>query len=117
MPPADLVTPGKKARPAKDGPPADEAQLTEEPVEAGDAEADGAAGTDADGQPKRKRSRRGSRGGKKRRKPAADSGVDALPADGDVAVEVPVEVVPDGEAPAYVPMSEWIDDFDSRSRT
>ncbi|HET8968465.1 MAG TPA: hypothetical protein VFN06_03465, partial [Gaiellaceae bacterium] len=72
--------------------------------------------TDGDGQPKRKRSRRGSRGGKKRRKPAAEGGVDAASVDGDVAVEVVVEVVPDGEAPAYVPMSEWIDDFDSRSR-
>ena len=52
---------------------AEDAQPTEEPVEAGGEEADGAvAGTDADGQPKRKRSRRGSRGGKKRRKPAAD---------------------------------------------
>ena len=124
VPPADLATPGKEAPPAKEAAqpakkaqPTEDAQPTEEPVEAGGEEADGAAGTDADGQPKRKRSRRGSRGGKKRRKPAADGGVDAVPADGDVAVEVAVEVVPDGEAPAYVPMSEWIDDFDSRSRT
>ena len=131
VPPADLAATGKEAppakgaaqpakkaaQPAKKAQPIEDAQPTEEPVEAGGEEADGAAGTNADGLPKRKRSRRGSRGGKKRRKPAADSGGDAVPADGDVAVEVAVEVVPDGEAPAYVPMSEWIDDFDSRSRT
>ena len=115
VPPADLVTPGKKAPPAK------EAQPTEKPepaeAEAEDEEADAVADADDAGQPKRKRSRRGSRGGKKRRKPAADGGADAVSPDGDVAVEVAVEVVPDGEAPAYVPMSEWIDDFDSRSRT
>ena len=124
VPPADLVTPGKEAppgkeaaQPAKKAAPAEKGQPTEEPDEAGSEEADGAAGTDADGQPKRKRARRGSRGGKKRRKPAAEGGVEAVPADGDVAVEVTVDVVPDGEAPEYVPMSEWIDDFDSRSRT
>ena len=129
VPPADLATPGKEAPPAKrtqparkaqpteDAQPIEDAQPTKEPLEAGDEEADVAAGTDADGQPKRKRSRRGSRGGKKRRKPAVQGGVDADSADGDVAVEVAVEVVPSGEAPAYVPMSEWIDDFDSRSRT
>ena len=123
VPPADLATPGKAppakeaAQPAKKAQPTEDAEPTEEPVGAEGEEADGAAGTDADGQPKRKRSRRGSRGGKKRRKPAAEGGVNAVPAEGDVAVEVTVEVVPDGDAPAYVPMSEWIDDFDSRSRT
>jgi hypothetical protein len=29
---------------------------------------------------------------------------------------LPEEAVGDGEPPAYVPMSEWIDDFDPRSR-
>ena len=33
-----------------------------------------------------------------------------------VGVQAPEEAVGDGEPPAYVPMSEWIDDFDSRSR-
>ena len=115
VPPADLATPGQGSTRPERG--ADRPRRSGEPVEAEDEEADAVADTDADGQPKRKRSRRGSRGGKKRRKPAADGGVDAASADGDVAVEVAVEVVPDGEAPAYVPMSEWIDDFDSRSRT
>ncbi len=126
VPPADLVTSGDEAPPAekaaqparKAAQPAKKAPPADEPVEAGGEEADGAvAGTNADGLPKRKRSRRGSRGGKKRSKPTVSSGVDAVPTDGDVAVEVAVEAAPDGEAPAYVPMSEWIDDFDSRSRT
>ncbi|MET0560445.1 MAG: Rne/Rng family ribonuclease [Gaiellaceae bacterium] len=122
VPPADLATPGKAppteeaAQPAKEASPTEDTEPTEERVGAEGEEADG-AGMDADGQPKRKRSRRGSRGGKKRRKPAAEGGVNAVPAEGDVAVEVTVEVVSDGDAPAYVPMSEWIDDFDSRSRT
>jgi ribonuclease G len=63
-----------------------------------------------DGQPKRKRSRRGSRGGRKRRKPAA-AGEEASEGEG-VAVAAPPE---EGE-PEYVPMSEWIDDFEARSR-
>jgi ribonuclease G len=58
----------------------------------------------ADGQPKRKRSRRGSRGGKKRRKPATNGDLepDAVETAGD-----------DAAAPEYVPMSEWIEDFGS----
>ena len=76
-----------------------------------------------DGQPKRKRSRRGSRGGKKRRKPAAANGDSEASASDETAADEPVveaqlaeEAVSDGEPPAYVPMSEWIDDFDPRSR-
>jgi ribonuclease G len=65
-----------------------------------------------DGQPKRKRSRRGSRGGRKRRKPAAAGEQEAASEGEGVAVAAPPE---DGE-PEYVPMSEWIDDFDARSR-
>jgi ribonuclease G len=65
----------------------------------------------ADGQPKRKRSRRGSRGGKRRRKPATE-GEDSGPAEEAVVVEL----VGDEEPPEYVPMSEWIDDFEARSR-
>jgi ribonuclease G len=59
----------------------------------------------ADGQPKRKRSRRGSRGGKKRRKPAADGEPETASADAAAG---------DGDTPEeYVPMSEWIEDFDA----
>ena len=65
-----------------------------------------------DGAPKRKRSRRGSRGGRKRKKPAAaGDGEAATEAEGDVA-----EVAVHEGAPEYVPMSEWIDDFEARAR-
>jgi ribonuclease G len=77
----------------------------------------------ADGQPKRKRSRRGSRGGKNRRKPSvanddAEASVSDQSAVAEPVVEAqsPEQAVGDGEPPAYVPMSEWIDDFDSRPR-
>ena len=105
----------------------------------------------ADGQPKRKRSRRGSRGGRNRRKPSAngdpgaaaavdeskdvgpdvsDPDVDEQPAgvrphgSDPTPSEPPAEPRPHGSEltpdeslpPKYVPMSEWIEDFDSRSR-
>ena len=107
VPPAALATP------------VEEAPSTEEPAAAAIETEAGAAGADADGQPKRKRSRRGSRGGKKRRKPAAAAGEDATPADADATStdgDAAVEIVADGDAPEYVPMSEWIDDFETRSR-
>jgi predicted RNA-binding protein with TRAM domain len=75
-----------------------------------EAAADGAVG--ADELPKRKRSRRGSRGGKKRRKPAVE-GTDEVASTDEVVVDARAD---DIEPPEYVPMSEWIDDFDSRSR-
>jgi len=89
----------------------------------------------ADGQPKRKRSRRGSRGGRNRRKPSAngdpataaavDESEDVGPDGSDPDVdEQPAELRSHGSEPTpdeslppkYVPMSEWIEDFDSRSR-
>jgi ribonuclease G len=62
-----------------------------------------------DGAPKRKRTRRGTRGGRKRRKPATNG----TPAAEEASEPV---VVDEAEEPEYVPMSEWIDDFDSRDR-
>jgi hypothetical protein len=88
-----------------------------EPELESEATTDATAGVDGtlDGQPKRKRSRRGTRGGRKRKKPAAANGgtsEETEPAEtadvaGAVAEEPPAE---------YVPMSEWIEDFDSRPR-
>ena len=100
--------------------PAEELQPTAEPAEsagesAGDDEG-AVVGLDTDGPAKRKRSRRGSRGGKKRRKPAAAGGDDASSAEGGPEAEMAVEATPSDEVPAYVPMSEWIDDFETRSR-
>jgi ribonuclease G len=85
----------------------------------------------ADGQPKRKRSRRGSRGGRKRRKPSANGnqvGSDAPevsaaagPDEPEAGTDVELAAVPvptvEVTAPEYIPMSEWIEDFDSRSRS
>jgi predicted RNA-binding protein with TRAM domain len=63
----------------------------------------------ADGQPKKKRSRRGSRGGRKRKKPAAANGAEeATAGESDAAVSTA-----DESTPEYVPMSEWIEDFDA----
>jgi ribonuclease G len=82
-------------------------------------DAEGAAVPDE--QPKRKRSRRGARGGRKRRKPAA-SGERAVPETADELVGAALGSSSANHAasaqdtvPAYVPMSEWIEDFDSRS--
>ncbi|MGH3136806.1 MAG: Rne/Rng family ribonuclease [Gaiellaceae bacterium] len=82
----------------------------------------------ADGEPKRKRSRRGSRGGRKRRKPSANGdqsipaatgepgaierdGTDAGSDGGPVAI---ADTVVEETEPEYVPMSEWIRDFGAR---
>jgi ribonuclease G len=111
----------------------------ETPVEAAAeaATADGADGAErADGSEAapRKRTRRGTRGGKNRRKRAAANGDGAATAPEDVSadapaveepVSVPVTAAPEpvngegdgpgnGEGEGYVPMSEWIEDFDRR---
>ncbi len=95
VPPADLE--------------AEAAEETDEPT--ADGPEDAAAGPEAlgaDGQPKKKRARRGSRGGKRRRKPAADASEEA-----SAPAEPGTSEPADGDAPEYVPMSEWIEDFDS----
>jgi hypothetical protein len=63
---------------------------------------------------KRKRSRRGSRGGRKRRKPSTDGSEGSAASSGEELAE---ETAVATEVPEYVPMSEWIDDFESRSRS
>jgi ribonuclease G len=101
---------------------------------AGDADAEGRPDvgeppTPGAGAP-RKRTRRGSRGGKNRRKRAAAANGDGAaaaaaeePGAADTAAEepasVPVATAPEpgngeGEGDGYVPMSEWIEDFDRR---
>jgi len=114
-------------------------ELGRDPAEDGAAPGDGTA-------PLKKRTRRGSRGGKKRRKPAGaavnGAAVEAGPevdgrdqvADGDLVAVVEEEPTPGGglvtvveeepvaAAPAadgewgYVPMSEWGDELDSPRR-
>ena len=103
------------------------ADLPEQDVAAGE---DSESAAVSDGQPKRKRSRRGSRGGRKRRKPAASAEpapetADELAGVGTTAASSSdnhgasarvIEPSPQDGVPEYVPMSEWIGDFDSRSR-
>ena len=75
--------------------------------ETGPAEAE--AKVAGDGPPKRKRTHRGSRGGRRRKAPQngepAEKSDEEAP---EASEEPPVE--------EYVPMSEWIEDFGSRSR-
>jgi len=99
VPPADLAGPAQESEAAAT---VDQASDTVEDVET----------ASDDGQQKRKRSRRGSRGGRKRKKPAATGGAETASAGESVVVAAAAD---NGE-PGYVPMSEWIGDFDSRSR-
>ena len=102
--------------PEEEGAVVADAEVTEPGTE-GEAEA-----PKSDGQPKRKRSRRGSRGGRRRKPAGAGEGQVEVEGqvDGAVQVEAGGEVERTNgpsESPEYVPMSEWIDDFDSRSRS
>jgi ribonuclease G len=100
VPPADLE-------------PATAAEEAPEPVVEAVADENGAPETEnVDGQPKRKRSRRGSRGGRKRRKPAASGADDVVATEESDTADAPSAEVP----PEYVPMSEWIEDFDAGRR-
>jgi ribonuclease G len=98
LPPADL---GVAEKPSVE--PAVEPGEVELTVEAAVSEAP------SDGQPKKKRTRRGTRGGRRRRKPAANG----APVDSEGEANGPSE---EEQAEGYVPMSEWIEDFDSRAR-
>ncbi|HXG77668.1 MAG TPA: Rne/Rng family ribonuclease, partial [Gaiellaceae bacterium] len=107
--PPPPVRDGRKRRPRIHVPPPDlAAPAADEPLEvSADGEPEGAA----DGQPKRKRTRRGTRGGRRRRKPASE---EALAAEDGRAV--PVGPPPTEDEAGYVPMAEWIEDFDQRTR-
>ncbi len=106
VPPVELASGGK------DDPPVAEEVVAEALGENGEVATVDEEAAEAGGQPKRKRSRRGSRGGRKRRKPAAngDQAEDGDAAGGEADTSS-TEV--DGETPEYVPMSEWIEDFDA----
>ncbi len=125
-PPAD----GRARRPRIHVPPTDHADKDApaeeaepvEPVELPDAMPDVEVAA-ADGAPPKKKTRRGTRGGRKRRKPAGNG--QAASAEAEESAEAPAEAVavvepPEAEeveapeAEEYVPMSEWIEDFDRR---
>ena len=77
-----------------------------------------------DGQPKRKRARRGTRGGRNRRKPATNGqagDTDELvgaeePASADVGPRPSGANQDESQPEKYVPMSEWIGDFEPRRK-
>ena len=106
VPPAELGAPEDvSAEPAVD------AVAESVPDVSVDGAEDGAA---PEGEAPKKKTRRGTRGGRKRKKPSTNSAesdstvVDGSSGDNGVPEEAPA---------TYVPMSEWIDDFDSRSRS
>jgi ribonuclease G len=112
---------GRPAAPRIHVPPPDLADVAEqepaaEPAVETQAVADDV--TDGGDEPaaaqKRKRSRRGSRGGRKRRKPSTNGSEES---DASSVEEPAAETVVATEVPEYVPMSEWIDDFETRSRS
>ena len=78
-----------------------------EPPEKGAEEVEVTAVSEAapDGEPKRKRARRGSRGGRRRKKATGN---------GDVGVSEEGGEVPETSS-EYVPMSDWIEDFEQRA--
>ncbi|HKX47441.1 MAG TPA: Rne/Rng family ribonuclease [Gaiellaceae bacterium] len=116
VPPADFSAPAQAAETElADGGPedigaAEPASESAEPSEPTDAAVEGT--------PKRKRSRRGSRGGRKRKKPAAAGNGDTASEGAEVveAAEAAADFAADNGEPEYVPMSEWIDDFETRAR-
>jgi ribonuclease E len=116
---ADLADNGRSAGPRIHVPPPDleataDAGEPEPAVDVAAAKVDAAEApaAESDAPAKKKRSRRGSRGGRKRKKPATNGG------DGAAAYGEPETAEPaggDGVA-EYVPMSEWIEDFDASKR-
>jgi ribonuclease G len=102
--------PAKRRRPKIHVPPEDESNGDSATAEPAPAVADDPEAAE-NGQPEapKKKTRRGTRGGRKRKKPtAASEGTGETPEpDG----RPPEPVAADG---GYVPMSEWLDDFDRR---
>ncbi len=110
----DAAGNGAKATPTIHIPPPDLGVSGEEAEEADDAPAEPGAepeplaaeeGAEADGQPKKKRTRRGTRGGRRRKKPAtngapSDAGDDASGQDEVGQVEPVVEAEAEADAPA-----------------
>jgi ribonuclease G len=128
------VAAGTAEEPAVDGKPEDDATGRPGPTihlpppelgaaEPAETEAEAEAEVEvppSDGQPKKKRTRRGTRGGRRRRKPAANGGAAAADVEGAVGTGETVEAAeiaePEPGSSGYVPMSEWIDEIDPRAR-
>ena len=114
-----------RRRPAQKPKPKPETTVTDDGDEPAEAVADAVetgSGEDGDAAPVKKKTRRGSRGGRNRKKPAAAVGTAAVASEnGAEAPDEPVvtaepEAAGNGSEPAtddYVPMSEWLDDLDA----
>jgi ribonuclease E len=104
--PGDELGRDGKAEPAEEAPAEPEPQATEEPTTAEAAEAEA---------PKpKKKTRRGSRGGKNRKKKpavATQNGAEAAPGTEPAPEAEPASENGDFE---YVPMSEWVDELESK---
>jgi ribonuclease G len=109
VPETALPEEGGRPAPTIHVPPPD---LGVEPPEGEPAEAAASAELEpaGDGQPKKKRTRRGARGGKRRRKAAANG----APRAGESASE-PADAEASEPGSEYVPMSEWIDEIEPRA--
>jgi ribonuclease G len=129
--PEDGAAAGEGAEPEPEPAAASEPAVAEPTTETADTEPDAGGPAEGDGAAARKRTRRGSRGGRNRKKkPAAATNGDGAAAPQEAAEDeasAPAsnggpEAAPEpAEAPAsppddpgYVPMSEWIEDFDNR---
>jgi ribonuclease G len=127
--PAPARAPARKRRQPRIHVPQPESEETEQQAEAvataEEPALDGAGepAGEADGAPARKRTRRGTRGGRKRRKPQDNGEPGAIEDEGRSERapqdETPSESVASSDEPEapreYVPMSEWIEDFDART--
>ena len=112
-----------RKRTPKPSPTADEGE-GEAAEQVADAVAEESDGAEAEAKPKKK-TRRGSRGGRNRKKPAAAVGAAAASENGSEPAAEPesqpeaqprAEASTNGGEPAsdeYVPMSEWLDDLDA----
>jgi ribonuclease G len=124
VPPADLAEAPEDAAAEAVGAGHARPEPDAEPQPDAEAEPETEAVAATDGQPKRKRTRRGTRGGR-RRKPATATGdaeTNGEPDDAAVSVAEPepepvgagnARPEPGSDQPEYVPMSEWIEDFDA----
>ena len=110
MPPSDLGGSSSANAGAEPGAP-------EAPAGAGDGD-DAPAAEGGEQAPKRKRSRRGSRGGRRRKKASANGDqADGAETEENAAIAPPTDASSDGAAASteYVPMSDWIEDFEPRA--
>ncbi len=113
--PGDDLGRGGKAEPAEEAPAAEpQPEATEEPTAREPAEVVAEPGADAEAPKPKKKTRRGSRGGRNRKKKPAAASQNG--AEGAADAEPAAEPEPPSENGdfEYVPMSEWGDELESK---